>query len=230
MRRVVWETAVFRRPRSFFVVVAVAFAAAAIGVVLFFRQQALAEVIRSQEAQNVVLTRALANVVWPRFAGHVKGASPARLEDLRASAVTGELNREIAAVVRDTPVHRVKVYNAAGLTVFSSNSGQIGESRAGYSPFRMSAEQRIPVSTMSFRDSFAGFSRVMTSVYLVETYIPIEGPGGELEGVFELYTEANAAVRRVGDSVVRFGALVAAGMALLYGVMAFALRRVQRGG
>ncbi|MSO85197.1 MAG: hypothetical protein EXR04_04500 [Rhodospirillales bacterium] len=59
------------RSRTFLVSSAAAFVAVAVALVLLYRQQAIAEVIRSQEAQNVVLTRALANVLWPRFAGHV---------------------------------------------------------------------------------------------------------------------------------------------------------------
>lgn len=213
------------RSRFIFAAGAAAFVAVAVALVLLFRQQALAEVIRSQEAQTVVLTRALANMLWPRFAGHVRGASSAKLEDLRASAATLELNREIAAVVRNTPVHRVKVYNVAGLTVFSSNLGQIGESRADNPGFRTAADQRIPSSAMSFRATFTGLVGMMTSVYLVETYVPVEGPDGGIEGVFKLYTETNAAVGRVRAATIRFGAILLAGLGLLYGGLVFALRR-----
>ncbi|MCC7017678.1 MAG: hypothetical protein IT564_10810 [Rhodospirillales bacterium] len=206
---------------------AVGFVVVAAGVVLSFRQQALDKVIRSRESQNVVLTRVLANVVWPRFADRVKRATPAGLEDLRASGAALEFGDEIAEIVRNTPVQRVKVYDVAGLTVFFSNLAQIGESRADHPPFRKAVDRQTPVSMMSFRDTFAGFAKVTTSVYLVETYVPIEGPGGEIEGIFELYTEANAAVRRIQESVIRFGAIVAAGVALLYGVLIFVVRRAQ---
>lgn len=216
------------RSRATLAAAAAAFVAVAAGIVLSFRQQALDEVIRSREAQNVVLTRVLANVVWPRFADQVKRATPAGLEDLRASGAALTFNDEIADIVRNTPVHRVKVYNVAGLTVFSSNLAQIGEDRATYLGFRKAMDQRAPFSTLELRDSFTGFSKALTSVYLVSSYIPIEGRGGEIEGVFEIYTEATPAMERFQNSVIRFGAIVVAGMALLYGGAVFALRRAQR--
>ena len=213
------------RLRFFFAAAAAAFVAVAVALVLLYRQQALDEAIRSQEAQNAVLTRALANVLWPRFAGHVRGATPAGLEDLRSSVAAQEFNKEIAEVVRNTPVHRAKVYNVAGLTVFSSNLAQIGEDRANYLGFRQAMDRRVPFSTLEFRDSFTGFAQTMTSVYLVSSYIPIEGEGGEIEGVFEIYTEAPPAMERFRNSAVRFGAIVAAGLGLLYAGLVFALGR-----
>ena len=213
------------RARTFLLAAAVAFVAVALALVLLYRQQALTEAIRSQEAQNVVLTRVLANALWPRFAGHVKAASPEKLEDLRGGAAALEFNKEIAEAVRDTPVHRVKVYNVAGLTVFSSNPGQIGESRANHPPFRRTVDQQVPVSTMSFRANFTGFARAMTSVHLVETYVPVEVHAGGIEGIFELYTEANAAMERVRAATIRFGAIVVAGLGFLYAGLVYALRR-----
>ena len=155
-------------------------------------------------------------------------ATPAAIEDVRGSAATVALGREIAAFVRGTPVHRVKVYNAAGLTVFSSNLGQIGEDRADNPRFRETMNRRAPVSLLEFRDSFVGFTRTLASVHLVSSYIPIEGQAGAIEGVFELYTEADAALARVRESTARFGAAVAAIMAILYGGLVWVLRRARR--
>lgn len=224
-----WGVAVIRRIRTILIAGAAAFIAVAAGLVLLFRHQALDEVIRSREAQNIVLTRVLANVVWPRFADQVKRATPAGLEDLRASGAALKFNDEIAEIVRDTPVHRVKVYNLAGLTVFSSNLAQIGEDRANYLGFRKAMDRREPFSTLDFRDSFTGFSETLSSVYLVSSYIPVEGRGGEIEGVFEIYTEATPAMERFRNSVIRFGAIVAAGAALLYGGLVFVVHRAAPG-
>jgi hypothetical protein len=214
--------------RSILIAGAVVFALAASGFVLLYRQCALDQASRNQEAHNAILARALANVLWPRFAGHVMNATPAAIEDVRGSAATVALGREIAAFVRGTPVHRVKVYNAAGLTVFSSNLGQIGEDRADNPRFRETMNRRAPVSLLEFRDSFVGFTRTLASVHLVSSYIPIEGQAGAIEGVFELYTEADAALARVRESTARFGAAVAAIMALLYGGLVWVLRRARR--
>ena len=213
----------------FYFISAAAFVAVAVGLVLSYRHFALKEAIRSQAAQNVALTRALTNMLWPRFAGHVKAASPARLDDLRASVAAMEFNKEIAQDLRNTPVQRVKVYNVTGLTVFSSNLGQIGESRADNPGFRQAADQLIPSSVLSFRATFTGFAGMKNSVYLVETYIPIEGERGGIEGIFELYTEIDAAIEHVRAATIRFGAIVAAGLGLLYAGLAIVLRRIQPG-
>jgi hypothetical protein len=209
---------------------AVVFALAALGFTLLYRYCALDQAIRNQEAHNAVLARALANVLWPRFAGHVMNATPAGLEELRSGAATAALGREIAAFARGTPVLRVKVYNVAGLTVFSSNLGQIGEDRARHPRFRATMDRRAPHSTLGFRDAFTGFEGTRRAIDLVETYIPIEGPGGAIEGVFELYTDSSMALEQVRRSTIRFGAAGGAIMAILYGLLLFACRRVQRNG
>ena len=207
------------------ILLAVVFAAATVGFVLLHRQFAFDQAIRDQEAHNVVLARALANAVWPKFAEHVRTATPAEIENLRGGTATAALGREIAAFVGGTPVHRVKVYNTAGLTVFSSNPGQIGEDRANYPGFRHAMDKKEPFSTLEFRDSFTGFAKTHASIHLIASYIPIEGKDGAIEGVFELYTGADAALARVRESTIRFGAVVAAAMAALYGALAWMLGR-----
>lgn len=214
--------------RSILVVGAVVFALAALGFILLYRYCALDQAIRNQEAHNVVLARALANVLWSRFAGHIKNATPGKLEELRSGAATVALGREIAAFVDGTPVHRVKVYNTDGLTVFSSNLGQIGEARAHHPRFRATMDRRAPHSTLGFRDAFTGFEGTRRAIHLVETYIPIEGPGGAIEGVFDLYTDARATLEQVWTSTIRFGAAVTAIMAILYGLLFFAVRSARR--
>lgn len=81
---------------------------------------------------------------------------------------------------------------------------------------------------MSFRANFTGFARAFTSVHLVETYVPIEGRDGKIEGFFELYTEANAAMESARAATIRFGAIMVAGLGLLYAGLIYVLRRTQR--
>jgi hypothetical protein len=118
----------------------------------------------------------------------------------KAILFAGAIVCVVAAVARGIPVHRVKVYNIAGLTVFSSNLGQIGESRANHPNFRVAVDEKRPASGTSFRYTFTGFEGARSAVHLVETYIPIMGPQGAIEGVFEIYSEANAAFARIRES------------------------------
>jgi len=79
---------------------------------------------------------------------------------------------------------------------------------------------------------------------LVESYIPIEGRagesprafndaplsgrGGELEGVFEIYTEVNSAVRRIQNTLMWLAAVLTTGLGLLYGILIFIVRYSNR--
>jgi signal transduction histidine kinase len=216
----------FRLLRFFSVAAAVAFLAIGLGLYFLFRAHEFNTLVRLQEAQNVALARALANEVWAGFGPYVRDADKFDPAELRTGAIAIRLDLDVARFARGLPVHKVKIYNLAGLTVYSSEAAQIGESRADNVGFRRAVDRGLPASKLSFRDTFGAFSGEKSSVHLVETYVPIVTPSsGTTEGVFEIYTEVNAGVREIEVSTTWLGSVLVAGLGILYGILFFVVRR-----
>jgi signal transduction histidine kinase len=210
------------------VAAALAFLAVGAGLFVLFRDHEFKTLIRVQESQNVALARALANGIWAEFGPYVMTADRLGPAELRDGATVKKINKNVASFARGLPVHKVKIYHLSGLTVYSSEFAQIGESRADNAGFRMAVDRRLPASKLSFRDAFSAFSGEKASVHLVETYVPIEGAGRALEGVFEIYTEVSAGVRQIEISTAWVGSVLAVGLGLLYGILIFIVRHSSR--
>lgn len=214
----------FHLLRFFSVAAALAFLAVGIGIFVLFRDHEFKTLVRIQESQNVALARALANGIWGGFGPYVRDADKFDLAELRTGEIVIRLDLDVARFARGLPVHKVKIYNVSGLTVYSSELAQIGESRADNPGFRMAVDRRQPASKLTFRDTFGTFSGEKASVHLVETYVPIESDGGVLQGVFEIYIEVNAGVRQIRTSTIWVGSVLAVGLGLLYGILIFIVR------
>ncbi len=72
----------------------------------------------------MVLARALANTIWPRFSTYVTSASRS---DEEMGRNRQEIGRSVKAVSAGLPVLKVNIYDLEGLTVYSSNPSEIGE-------------------------------------------------------------------------------------------------------
>ena len=123
------------------------------------------------------------------------------------------------------PILKVKIYNPNGLTVYSSEFGQIGEDKSTNPGFMSSAKTRTTASKFSFRGTFSAFSGVLANRSLVESYVPIIGENAALEGVFELYTDVTPLVDRIERGTVTVVAGLILAFGLLYGTLFLIVRR-----
>ncbi len=195
---------------------------------MFFRQHAVRELVEYSEQHNVALARSFANVLWPRFSAYVTSDLQADGDALRSRPKTREIHEAVETLMAGLPVLKVKIYNLDGLTVYSSEPSQIGADRSGNPGFLRAARDGAVVSKLSYRDTFSAFSGIVEGRDLVESYLPIRGDGGRIEGVFELYTDVTPLVSRIGRGTNEFviGLLLAFG--LLYGSLFLIVRRADR--
>lgn len=186
-----------------FVVVSVALAAA----IYLSWQTTRQGIIDSTEAANVALTRVLANEEWHRIRTLLPPAGMTDTEQLRARPE----NRVIDAIVRrfsaETDLLKVKIYDLNGLTLYSSDAKQIGESKAR-NPGFLSARQGVPKSELTFRGKFAAFDGEVHSRNLIASYLPARTEAG-IEAVLETYTDRTDSISRADDAMRRLGWLLA---------------------
>ena len=179
-----------------------------------YRQHAVSQLVATTEAQNVGLAQSFANTIWSRFAAHVTSVAARDGDALRAHPQTRSIHDAVQNLTAGTPVLKVKIYDLDGLTVYSSEPGQIGDDKSENPGFYAAAREGTPASKLSYRDTLSAFSGLVANRDLVETYLPIHTAEGRIEGVFELYTDVTPLLERIGDRTVEF----IAGLLLSFGL------------
>ncbi|MBI5485190.1 MAG: hybrid sensor histidine kinase/response regulator, partial [Deltaproteobacteria bacterium] len=134
---------------------------AAVILGMFDRHQSIKSLTEMAEDRNAALTRVFGNALWPHFSPLLKTGSYGRPIDPAAPEIAA-LRREVVALMKDTSVVKVKVYNTEGLTVFSTEAKQIGESKHANAGFLAAAQGRV-ASELTHRNKFSAFDGVIES-------------------------------------------------------------------
>ena len=178
------------------------------GAVLAYHQQATAidQLERMAERNNIGLTTAFGNSIWPRFFRFIDQAHRLNPEEIRRHPRTPELHAAVAALMAGTSVLKVKIYDIRGMTAFSTDPSQIGLDYSD-NPRLLAALRNGSASELEFRETFNAFSGPLRDRYVLSSYIPVRPGGGSnaIEGVVEIYsdvTDFHAYVGRRGTTQI----------------------------
>ncbi|PIW28135.1 MAG: hypothetical protein COW30_08365 [Rhodospirillales bacterium CG15_BIG_FIL_POST_REV_8_21_14_020_66_15] len=218
----------FNLLRYFSLASAVVVILSCIALGFIYRSFAVAESIRVSERHNVELARSFANALWPRYSAFLTASRHGPAEELRRPPEIGEIGEFLKSITTGLSILKVKIYNAHGLTVYSSEAAQIGESKAKDDGFMTVIREGVIRTSASRRDKFSAFSGEALNRDVVETYIPIHGEDGKVQGVFEIYSDVTDEMERVDRNTRRVltGYLLAA--VVLYLALWFIVRRADR--
>src|SRR5690606_13714010 len=141
--------------------------------------------------------RTFANVLWPRYGDFLSDTAALDAEALRAHPRIAELHREVLRQMRGLSVAKVKVYDLAGRTVYSSEARQIGEDKRTNAGF-LAARSGRTASEISHRDSFSAFEQTISDRDLLSSYVPIVADAPErIVGVFEVYDDITPLLQQI---------------------------------
>ncbi len=183
-----------------------------------YQRQAMRSLSILAEHQNVALTKTFSNFLWERFAPLVdssRGLAPVVLQGKPEQA---DLRQLVIAMMRGTEVVKVKVYNLDGLTVFSTDARQVGESKAANAGFIGASKGQIK-SELSHRDTFDAFEGVISDRNLFSSYLPIHDADGAVRAVFEIYRDVTPLVEHMNQTQWIVIMSVTLAMTLLYGLL-----------
>jgi diguanylate cyclase (GGDEF)-like protein len=217
----------FRLTRYFSGVSLALMALVGIALTYFAQTLTLRELKFMAERRNEAMTAVFLNVLWPDFAPLVaKGPADQDAAALRRRAEQLGLHAKTAALMRNSEVIKVKLYNLQGLTVYSSDPKQIGEDKRA-NPGFVSASRGQPQSELTHRNSFDAFEGQRTELDVISSYLPVREQGNVI-GVIELYQDVTAFVLRRERLLLRMVMTGMAAMLALYGLQLLLVQRAQR--
>jgi signal transduction histidine kinase len=129
--------------------------------------------------------------------------------------------------VAGTSLIKLKVYNSAGLTVFSSELRQIGEDKSTYAGF-VAALRGTATSQLTERETFESFFGTLREVAVIGSYLPVRDKGGGVVGVIEVYDDVTQLFRTISATRWQVFGLSALLMSALYVALLIIVRRADR--
>ncbi len=213
-----------RFTHTFALISGLAMLAAALALTFFLHSASQREGLDLTEKHNVALARALANSMQAQIDALITGPGPA---DTKPGAMTvADFHRVVATHFRDLSVIKVKIYNPAGLTVFSSEAKQIGEIKSDNAGFRQAMAGRV-ASELTHRNQFSAFEGVIEDRDVLSTYIPIynDTTAQTPASVFEIYYDATAFLKAIADRQTTQALVIFSVFTGIYILLLFVARR-----
>jgi len=193
----------------------------------FYRQLSLQQITELAESRNVAMAQVFENSLRAALENLMNAAVGREAGFLRSSPEAVTLKESVVALMRNTAVVRVRIYNRLGATVFSSDAAQLGESGLDNVGFR-SAMNGSVVSNLTHRQSIDTFEGERSEVDVLASYIPVRNKDNAIEGVFELYQDVTPFMQQLHRSLWFVTAGVFAVFAALYMMQFIVVRRAQR--
>jgi len=155
----------------------------------------------STQASNVSLTRAFTNNAWLGIRPLLppEDATP---QQVRQNPYTDQIDEHVRRFSKGTDIVKIKIFNLAGLTVYSSETDQIGEFKSNTPGFLQAAWGKSFSETV-FRETFNGMGGVTLNNHLISSYVPIE-QDGNVEAVVEVYTDRTHTVNQTNGVLEAF--------------------------
>jgi diguanylate cyclase (GGDEF)-like protein len=202
--------------------------AVVVALSLLYRGLVVDSLVESETHANVALTKAFANATWPQHAAFVAAAGALPRESLSRRPEVMSMDRDLRALSHGLSVVKVKVYDMRGLTVFSTDRGQIGEDKSGNPGFRRARDGQ-PASEITYRNKFDAWEGTIAERNIIATYVPVRSrDSGPVEAVFEVYSDVTDLVARVQGSQRQIIGGVLGAMALVWLVVQLMLTHYQR--
>lgn len=202
--------------------------AVVVGLSLFYRGLVLDSLVEGETRSNVALTNAFVNALWTSHAGFVARAGELAPRDLVTNPEIQLIERDLHVLSRGLNVVKVKIYDLRGLTVFSTDPGQIGEEKSANQGF-LRARSGEAASEITRRDHFDAWEGAISDRNIISTYVPVRrNELADVEAVFEVYTDVTELIERMERTQWQVLTALVIGMLLVCVAMQLLLVRYRR--
>ena len=215
----------FRLTRYFSILSFVLIAVAGVALGLSAQQQGTRQVTDMAQRHNEAMSQVFLNELWPYFSVFVAKSAGRSASDLRKAVDSLELKSKTSALMMNSDIIKVKVYNQDGLTIFSTDASQIGENKRDNQGFNAALAAHT-VSELTHRNQFDSFEGSRVDLDVLSSYLPIRD-GEQIPGVIELYQDVTPFVQNLHQVLLRVMLVGAGVMFLLYLMQLIVVRYAQ---
>jgi two-component system cell cycle sensor histidine kinase PleC len=191
-------------------------AAAALGYMNWTRS--VSQLTALGEDYNATLAAALRNATRDELEPLLRAAVAMDGEDVRRDPRPRALREVVLGLAEGTRVAKVKIYSASGLTVFSSNPGQIGAEKGLYPRLRAALAGQT-MSEIEYGEDFVDFAGNRVEADLLSSYLPVRAADGRVIGVFEVYTDVSDLNAEISATEVFNLAILVLCFGAIYGLL-----------
>jgi signal transduction histidine kinase len=223
----------YRLTRNFAIGALVVMATVAAVSVQFDRQLATRQLQETAERHSAALSRTAADIPWRRFAYFVHSAERLEAGKIRSYWQTEDLARDIRDLLAGTEVLKVRLHDARGRTVFSTEEAEIGGDDSG-DPGLRTAFAGETASRLAFVEHIGSLGGSVTQRWVLSSYVPLRSPvgAGDMTGVVEIHSDVSELQSYLARAEAKETGLIAAGFAiafvLLLAMVWHAERRIHR--
>lgn len=206
-------------------------ALATASVVLFWSIRIILtdQIIAQTDLRNIELATSFANVMEQDFSDILaayEDIPPDQLATLTGSSLFLEMNEKFKTATAGLGVLKVKMYDAHGHTVYSTDVTQVGLDKSSNTGFQQAFGGK-PVSVLVMRNNFNSFEGVIEQADLVASYVPIVIEGKTI-GVLELYSDVRVALLSMKAQTMQLvGILLILSLILFFSLFVY-IRRADR--
>jgi diguanylate cyclase (GGDEF)-like protein/PAS domain S-box-containing protein len=183
-------------------------------------QHQIGQMERAAEARNVSITQMVRNLLSDEINRLVQpptSTSPPQAADMQ---------QRISPLLHGSDVIKVKIYDAQGRTVFSTDPSQLGIDQH-LNPGFISAQQGVVVSELVHRKQFSALDGERQDVDLISSYVPVSQDDKNV-AVFELYQDVTPLMRDIERSFWSIWGMVCTVLGTLYILQLLVVRRAQK--
>jgi len=188
---------------------------------IFYRRTAESDLIMLAESKNVALFQSVANSLWSQFDPLVT-ASPSTEanNNMTQEGLIPRLRDTVLAQLRGSMIDKIRIYNLNGVTVFSTETAEIGQDSSGNSGFQQALRGQLN-SELVTRGTLDAFENRVETGDMLDTYLPIYDSEQKTTpiAVVEVYSDVTALVDKINATQRRVVISLLLAFALLYGVL-----------
>ncbi len=193
---------------------------------LYFFRHFETQALQDRETlRNVAITHSFTTQLWPSYAAYVQGASRMDLPQLTQNPEATRLRRDVLQQMQG--LVEVRLYDLHGLTVFSTDTRQIGEDRSGEAGVQGAIAGQV-LSHVRLANQVNSTDK--DARRLVSSYLPIRRSADQQpQGVLELSSDVTEDMAQLGHRTQQISAVACGGLAAFYLFLYFLVRRADRG-
>ena len=180
-----------------------------------YRRNAIADLVTVGEKENAALAQLFANSLQSILKPYLAQSLQLEQEQLSNQLEIALLQNRVENKTKGLSLVKIKVYNLAGMTIFSTDPQQIGQDKSQSTGFKTAIAGKVQTE-LDHRDTFKAVSGQIADRKLLSSYAPIFSESGDILGVLELYNDITPLVNKISISQFRITAIVSLTLGLLY--------------